>query len=58
MLSHCLTHEPVAGVAIGYPGDVNTLPDAIKLRTLAARARKPVADFVFAGTWGQKAPTL
>ena len=47
------THEPVAGIALGYPGDIDALPDALKQRTLAARVRKPVAEFVFGDRWGE-----
>ena len=46
-------HEPVAAMAIGYPGDVEALPDAVKQRTLSPRQRKPISQFVFTGEWGQ-----
>lgn len=45
-------HEPVAAIAMGYPGDPATLPDDLHKRELAARVRKPQTDFVFAGSWG------
>jgi nitroreductase len=48
------THEPVAGVALGYPGDVNVLPEGLKQRTLAPRSRKPMEQFVFSGEWGKR----
>ena len=50
------THEPVAGVALGYPGDIDSLPEALKQRTLAPRSRKPMEQFVFSGKWGEVAP--
>ena len=50
------THEPVAGVALGYPGDIESLPEALKQRTLAPRSRKPMEQFVFSGKWGEVAP--
>lgn len=50
--------EVMAGVAIGYPGDVNSLPDMLKERELAPRERKALDSFVFSGTWNQKAAVL
>ena len=46
------THDAVAGVAMGYPADPNTLPDPLKQRALAPRSRKAVDEFAFAGKWG------
>ncbi len=51
-------HDPVAAFALGYPGDVNSLPDSIKQRTLAPRARKPIEQFVFAAKWGITLPDV
>ena len=45
-------HEAWTGIAIGYAGDPNSLPEALKPRDLAPRVRKPLAEFVFAGRWG------
>jgi nitroreductase len=50
------THEPVAGIALGYPGDIDALSDGLKQRTLAPRVRKPMNEFVFSGKWGETAP--
>jgi len=44
--------QPTTGIAIGYSADPSTLPEAIRPRDLAPRARKPQAEFVFAGKWG------
>jgi nitroreductase len=44
--------RPLTGLAIGYLGDPNTLPDTYKVRDVAPRQRKPLAEFVFAGQWG------
>jgi nitroreductase len=44
--------QPLTALAIGYPADPNTLPDNLKQRDLAARTRKPLAEFVFSGQWG------
>ena len=45
-------HEPVAMMTIGYPGDPNVLPDYLKQRELNPRERKPIAEFAYAGLWG------
>lgn len=47
--------EPVAAIAIGYPGDPESLPQPLRDRELAPRARKPLKEFVMSGTWGQPA---
>jgi nitroreductase len=46
-------HEPAVAIALGYPGDPATLPDDLRDREQAPRTRKPLADFVFANTWGE-----
>jgi hypothetical protein len=48
------SHEPVTGIALGYPGTPEQLPDKLRQRELAPRTRKPIGEFVFAGRWGQK----
>jgi nitroreductase len=45
--------EALTGVAIGYPGDPNTLNEQLRERELAERTRKPVKSFVFSGAWGK-----
>jgi nitroreductase len=50
--------EPVAAMAIGYPGDPQTLPDRLRDRELAPRTRKPLSEFVITGTWGHTAPFI
>jgi nitroreductase len=47
--------EPVAAMAIGYPGDPAALPEQLRERELAPRTRKPLAEFVMTGVWGQTA---
>ena len=49
-------YEAVAGFAVGYPGDPNSLPDQLREREIAPRQRKPLGDFVFSGHWGTAAP--
>jgi nitroreductase len=51
-------HEPVAVLAVGYPGDPASLSDKLRKRELAPRQRKPLRDFVFSGAWGQPATWL
>jgi nitroreductase len=50
--------EAVAAMAIGYPGDPNSLPEKLRERELAPRSRKPLAEFVIAGDWGHTAPFI
>jgi nitroreductase len=47
-------YEPVAMLAIGYPGDPETLEEPLKGRELSERTRKPVSEFVFEGNWGER----
>ncbi len=51
-------YEPVTGLAIGYPGDLNTLPEEIRERERAPRSRKTLQEFVFAETWGRNPESL
>lgn len=46
-------HEPLAMIALGYPGDPDALPDDLRARELAPRIRKPTSEFVFAGQWDE-----
>jgi nitroreductase len=50
--------EPIAAIAIGYPGDSDSLPQPLRDREVAPRTRKPVSTFVMSGSWGKKAPFL
>ncbi|GCE21665.1 nitroreductase family protein [Dictyobacter kobayashii] len=49
-------YVPVAVIAIGYPGSPDTLHPVLRERELAPRARKPLNEFVFEGSWQQAAP--
>jgi nitroreductase len=49
-------YEPVAMIAVGYPGDPNVLSDRLKQRELAPRERNPISTFVFSGEWGRPSP--
>ena len=50
--------EPVAAIALGYPGDPESLPERLHKRELAPRERKPLTEFVFAGHWGKTSPVV
>lgn len=51
-------YEPVAMIAVGYPGDPATLPDYLRERELKPRQRNPISEFVFSGNWGTPSPTV
>lgn len=44
-------YEPVAMIAVGYPGDPAELPDYLRERELKPRERKAMAEFVSSGMW-------
>lgn len=46
--------EPVAGLAIGYLGKPDQLPDSLREKELAPRVRRPIKESVFAGNWKQR----
>lgn len=48
--------EAIAAIAIGYPGNPDSLPQPLKDRELAPRTRKPIGEFVMTGSWGHTAP--
>ncbi|NEQ77674.1 MAG: nitroreductase family protein [Okeania sp. SIO2C9] len=48
-------YEPVAAIAIGYPGEPDILPESLRERELSPRSRKPINSFVFTGEFGQTA---
>jgi len=50
--------EPIATLAIGYPGDPATLPQPYQDREAAPRTRKPLREFVMTGQWGHTATFL
>jgi nitroreductase len=50
--------EPVAMIAVGYPGDPAVLPDYLREREVKARERQPIADFVFSANWGRPSPLV
>jgi nitroreductase len=46
-------HDPVTMIAIGYPGDPESLPEDLRKKDLSPRQRKPIREFVFSGKFGQ-----
>ena len=46
-------YEPVAMIAIGYPGDPAQLSDRLRTREVQPRVRKSVTEFVYSARWGQ-----
>jgi nitroreductase len=45
--------EPVAGFAIGYPGDPDDLPDDLAESERSERSRHPQSEIVFGDEWGE-----
>jgi nitroreductase len=50
--------EPVAMIAVGYPGDPAVLPDLLRQREMKPRERQPIGDFVFSARWGHTSPLV
>lgn len=48
-------YDPVAMIALGYSGDLESLPEPLREKELQPRSRKPLESFVFAGEWGKTA---
>jgi nitroreductase len=49
---------PVTAIAIGYVGDPDVLPERLKEREIAPRARKPLSEFVYSGKFGSVSPLV
>ncbi|MDF0676966.1 MAG: nitroreductase family protein [Nitrospira sp.] len=45
-------YEPVAMIAIGYPGDPAALPERLREREFRPRSRRPIGEWTFFGQWG------
>lgn len=45
-------YEPVAMIAVGYPGDPAVLPERLRERELRPRIRRPIGGWAFLGLWG------
>lgn len=50
-------YEPVAMIAVGYPGELSALPDYLQQRELKPRERKPLTEIAFSGQWGHSLPS-
>ena len=50
--------DAMTGIAIGYPGDVNSLPDELRKRETSPRTRKALSSFVFTGNWATPSPIV
>ena len=44
-------YTPLAMIAVGYQAEVSVLPEDFKVKELAPRQRKPLAESFFSGTW-------
>jgi len=51
------THQAVAAIALGYPGDDREAPEALRKRNVR-KSRRTLDQFVFAGRWGQTSPLV
>lgn len=49
-------YEPVAMIAIGYPGNPDILPERLRERELRPRSRRPIGEWTFWGQWGTRIP--
>lgn len=52
------TFEPMAGLAVGYLGSLDMLPDSIQEGETTRRTRKPLSAFVFGETWNETADVV
>ena len=50
--------EAWTGLAIGYRAEPTQLPEALQVRELTPRQRKPLSQFVFSGKWGNPSPLV
>lgn len=46
-------YQPMAGLAIGYMGELTDLPESLQERESAARTRKPLEEIIFSDSWGE-----
>lgn len=51
-------YEPVAMIAVGYPGDPALLSDHLRVREAQRRVRKPLTELVYSAIWEQPSPLL
>jgi nitroreductase len=51
-------YEPVAMIAVGYPGDPALLSEHLRAREAQPRVRKPLSELVYSATWEQPSSLL
>lgn len=51
------SHEAVAAIGIGYPGEEESAPEELRKRN-QRRPRRGLKQFVFSGEWGRPLPLL
>jgi len=51
-------YEPVAMIAVGYPGDPAQLSDRLRAREAQPRVRKALAELVYSATWEEPSHLL
>ena len=49
-------YEPVAMIAVGYPGDPALQSDRLRAQEAQPRVRKPLTELVYSATWKQPSP--
>ncbi|MDR3709782.1 MAG: nitroreductase family protein [Capsulimonadaceae bacterium] len=47
------TFKPITLLAVGYPGEVTSLPEEYRSLETAPRTRKPLRELAFQGKWGE-----
>ena len=50
--------EPVAAIAVGYPGNPASLPEDFREGEMEPRERKPLKEFVFSARWDNSSPLV
>lgn len=50
--------EPIAAMAVGYPGEPELLPEPLRERERAPRRRLPMSELIHGGTWGEAPAAL
>ena len=50
--------EPLTGLAVGYLGKLDDLPEKLRDRDANGKGRKPLKDFVFGDAWGTTSTRL
>ena len=51
-------YEPMTGLAIGYQGNSNSLPENLQTRDLKRRPRKLLSEIIFSHSWAESSSRL